>query len=44
MEFSYGMEFLEEFLPHATEYYLGFMTDSEEYMNYYKENNRKESI
>lgn len=33
-EFEYAMEFIEEFIPHASEYFLGFKTDSEEYSNY----------
>lgn len=28
------MEFVEEFIPHASEYFLGFKTESEEYSNY----------
>ncbi len=28
------MEFVEEFLPHATDYYLGFKIESSEYSNY----------
>lgn len=28
------MEFIEEFIPHATDYFLGLKTESEEYTNY----------
>lgn len=33
-EFEYIMEFIEEFIPHALDYYLGFKTESNEYSNY----------
>jgi hypothetical protein len=37
-EFEYGMEFVEEFIPHATDYFLGFKTESDEYPLYCEEN------
>lgn len=44
-EFEYGMEFVEEFIPHATDYFLGFNSQSQnnEYTLYCEETikNRK---
>ena len=39
------MEFIEEFIPHALDYYLAIKHDGEEYSKYLsKENERKKSI
>jgi len=44
-EFEFGMELVEEFIPHATDYFLGFKTESDEYSLYCEETskNRKKS-
>lgn len=43
-ELEYGMEFIEEFIPNATDYYLAIKYDGDEYSKYCnKENHRKNS-
>ncbi len=42
-EFEYGMEFVEEFIPHAMDYYLGFKSENDEYSHYLQDKVRKES-
>lgn len=42
-EFEYGMEFVEEFIPHALDYYLGFKPDNDEYSKYLSEHHRKDT-
>mmetsp|Transcript_20328 Transcript_20328/g.21116 ORF Transcript_20328/g.21116 Transcript_20328/m.21116 type:complete len:278 (+) Transcript_20328:13-846(+) len=45
-EFEYGMEFVEEFIPHVTDYYLGFKTETDELSSYMESHSKahKESI
>jgi len=40
-EFEYVMEFVEEFIPHATDYFLGFKTENEEYTKYMEAQHKK---
>lgn len=34
LEFEYGMEILEEFIPHALDYYVSLKTESDEFAKY----------
>lgn len=42
LEFEYGMEILEEFIPHALDYYVGLKTESDEYAKYSAEQHHKD--
>ncbi len=37
------MEFVEEFIPHALDYYLGFKPENDEYSKYLNDHNRKDT-
>jgi hypothetical protein len=37
VEYEIGIEFVEEIIPHATEYFVGVSHDTEEYMDYMNE-------